>query len=241
MIERSTVLEIKDLAKRFGGLTVIDRLDLAVGDREILGIIGPNGAGKTTLFNLVAGVLQPSAGTIRYAGREIGGLRTWDRCRLGIGRTYQIPKPFAHMTVFENVLAAAVHGAGLGIRAARAQAEAMLELTGLAADHGRPAGQLTLLDLKRLELCRALAVGPKLLLLDEIAGGLTDAEVDTLLGIIQRVHEEGAAIVWIEHVIRALRRLCHRIAVLHDGSFVTVGEPETVLADARVKTIYLGE
>ncbi|HKV15939.1 MAG TPA: ABC transporter ATP-binding protein [Reyranella sp.] len=241
MTEPSTVLEIKSLAKRFGGLTVIDGLDLAVGGREILGIIGPNGAGKTTLFNLVAGVLQPSAGTIRYAGREIGGLKAWDRCRLGIGRTYQIPKPFAHMTVFENVLAAAVHGGGLGIRAARGRAEAMLDLTGLAADHGRAAGQLTLLDLKRLELCRALAVGPKLLLLDEIAGGLTDAEVDTLLGIIQRVHEKGAAIVWIEHVIRALRRLCHRIAVLHDGSFVTIGEPETVLADARVKTIYLGE
>jgi branched-chain amino acid transport system ATP-binding protein len=241
MTERSTVLEIEGLAKRFGGLTVIDGLDLMVGGREILGIIGPNGAGKTTLFNLVAGVLQPSAGTIRYAGREIGGLKAWNRCRLGIGRTYQIPKPFAHMTVFENVLAAAVHGGGLGIRAARGRAEAMLDLTGLAADHGRAAGQLTLLDLKRLELCRALAVGPKLLLLDEIAGGLTDAEVDTLLGIIQRVHEKGAAIVWIEHVIRALRRLCHRIAVLHGGSFVTIGEPETVLADARVKTIYLGE
>lgn len=241
MTERPIVLEIKGLAKRFGGLTVIDGLDLAIGDREIMGIIGPNGAGKTTLFNLVAGVLQPSAGTIRYAGREIGSLKAWDRCRLGIGRTYQIPKPFAHMTVFENVLAAAVHGGGLRIRAARERAETMLSLTGLAADHDRLAGQLTLLDLKRLELCRALAVGPKLLLLDEIAGGLTDAEVDTLLGIIQRVHEAGAAIVWIEHVIRALRRLCHRIAVLHDGSFVTIGEPETVLADARVKTIYLGE
>jgi branched-chain amino acid transport system ATP-binding protein len=241
MTERSTVLEIAGLGKRFGGLTVIDGLDLAVGDREILGIIGPNGAGKTTLFNLVAGVLQPSAGTIRYSGREIGGLRTWDRCRLGIGRTYQVPKPFAHMSVFENVLTAAVHGAGKSIRAAREQAEAMLELSGLAADHARPAGQLTLLDLKRLELCRALAIGPRLLLLDEIAGGLTDAEVDTLLGIIQRVHAEGTAIVWIEHVIRALRRICHRIAVLHEGTFVTIGEPETVLADMRVRTIYLGE
>ncbi len=241
MTERPTVLEIAGLAKRFGGLTVIDGIDLAVGDREILGIIGPNGAGKTTLFNLVAGVLQPTAGTIRYDGRDIVGLRTWDRCRLGIGRTYQIPKPFAHMSVFENVLTAAVHGAAKSIRAARDQAEAMLDLTGLAADHARPAGQLTLLDLKRLELCRALAIGPRLLMLDEIAGGLTDAEVDTLLGIIRRVHEEGTAIIWIEHVIRALRGLCHRIAVLHEGTFVTIGEPDTVLADARVRTIYLGE
>jgi branched-chain amino acid transport system ATP-binding protein len=241
MTERPTVLEVAGLGKRFGGLTVIDRLDFTVGEREILGIIGPNGAGKTTLFNLIAGVLQPSAGIIRYNGREIGGLRSWDRCRLGIGRTYQIPKPFSHMSVFENVLTAAVHGAGKTIRAARERAEALLSLTGLAADHARLAGQLTLLDLKRLELCRALAIGPRLLLLDEIAGGLTDAEVDTLLGIVQRVHEEGMAIVWIEHVIRALRRLCHRIAVLHEGAFVTIGDPETVLADQRVKTIYLGE
>jgi branched-chain amino acid transport system ATP-binding protein len=145
------------------------------------------------------------------------------------------------MSVFENVLTAAVHGAGESIRAARERAEDLLALTGLAADHARFAGQLTLLDLKRLELCRALAIGPRLLLLDEIAGGLTDAEVDTLLGIIQRVHEEGTAIVWIEHVIRALRRLCHRIAVLHEGAFVTIGDPDTVLADARVKTIYRGE
>jgi len=241
MTERSTILEITGLAKRFGGLSVINGLDITVGRQEILGIIGPNGAGKTTLFNLVAGVLQPTAGTIRYEGREIGGLRAWDRCRLGIGRTYQIPKPFSHMSVFENVLTAAVHGAGKSIRAAREQTEAMLELTGLAADHAQPAGQLTLLDLKRLELCRALAIEPRLLLLDEIAGGLTDAEVDTLLGIIQRVHEKGTAIVWIEHVIRALRRLCHRIAVLHEGAFVTIGEPEAVLADVHVKTIYLGE
>ena len=235
------ILEIAGLGRRFGGLAVINGLDLVVGDREILGIIGPNGAGKTTLFNLVAGVLRPSAGSIRYQGREIAQLSSWDRCRLGIGRTYQIPRPFAHMSVFENVLTASVHGGGKSIPQARTQAEAMLELTGLAADHNRPAGELTLLDLKRLELCRALVIGPRLLLLDEIAGGLTDAEVDTLLAIIQRVHAEGTAIVWIEHVIRALRRVCHRIAVLHEGAFIAVGSPEDVLSDARVKTIYLGE
>ncbi|HKU99360.1 MAG TPA: ABC transporter ATP-binding protein [Vineibacter sp.] len=241
MTERADILEIAGLSRRFGGLAVINGLDLSVDGREILGIIGPNGAGKTTLFNLVAGVLRPSAGSIRYQGREISQLSTWDRCRLGIGRTYQIPRPFVHMSVFENVLTAAVHGGGKSIPQARERAEAMLELTGLADDHGRPAGELTLLDLKRLELCRALAIGPRLLLLDEIAGGLTDAEVDTLLSIIQRVHAEGTAIVWIEHVIRALRRASDRIAVLHEGAFIAVGAPEDVLNDPHVKTIYLGE
>jgi branched-chain amino acid transport system ATP-binding protein len=241
MTARSAILEIEGLSQRFGGLSVIDGLDMTVGDREILGIIGPNGAGKTTLFNTVAGILRPSAGTIRYNGREITGLSAWSRCRLGIGRTYQIPKPFSHMSVFENALVAAVHGGGRSIREARTRAEEILELTGLAAEHGRPAETLTLLDLKRLELCRALAIGPQLLLLDEIAGGLTDAEVEALLAIIRRVHEQGTAIVWIEHVIHALRRLCHRIAVLHEGSFVAEGDPAAVLGDSRVKSIYLGE
>jgi branched-chain amino acid transport system ATP-binding protein len=241
MTERPNILEIEGLSRRFGGLAVIDHLDMAVGEREILGIIGPNGAGKTTLFNMVAGVLRPSSGTIRYRGREISRLTAWDRCRLGIGRTYQIPKPFVHMSVFENVLTASVHGGGRSIAEGRERAEAMLELTGLAADHARPASGLTLLDLKRLELCRTLAVEPRLLLLDEIAGGLTDAETDTLLAIIQRVHDQGTAIVWIEHVIRALRPLCHRLAVLHEGAFIAIGEPAVVLSDARVKSIYLGE
>jgi branched-chain amino acid transport system ATP-binding protein len=240
MTERSNILEIAGLSRHFGGLAVIDDLSMAVGDSEILGIIGPNGAGKTTLFNMVAGVLRPSSGTIRYQGRDITRLSAWDRCRLGIGRTYQIPKPFAHMSVFENVLTAAVHGGGRSIRQGIERAEAMLELTGLADDHRRLAGELTLLDLKRLELCRTLAIGPRLLLLDEIAGGLTDAEVDALLAIVQRVHEQGTAIVWIEHVIHALRRLCNRIAVLHEGTFIAVGAPDAVLDDGRVKNIYLG-
>ncbi len=234
------LLEIAGLSRHFGGLKVIHALDLAVARTEILGILGPNGAGKSTLFNLIAGVLAPSGGAIRYEGRDVTHLRAWDRCRAGIGRTYQIPKPFAHMSVFENVLVAAVHGGGAGIRQARLEAAGVLERTGLSAQHARPAGSLTLLDLKRLELARALAVKPRLLLLDEIAGGLTEAECGTLLDIIVQVHAGGTGIVWIEHVIQALRRACTRLAVLHGGAILADGLPDAVLADPRVKHVYLG-
>lgn len=237
---RAAVLEVTGLGRSFGGMTVIKGLDFQVGEGEILGIIGPNGAGKTTLFNLVAGVLAPSAGAIRYRGQDIGKLPAWDRCRLGIARTYQVPKPFTHMTVYENVLVAAVHGGGLAQREARHRAEAALERAGLAHLHDALAGALGLLDLKRLELCRALAVDPQLLLLDEIAGGLTDAETDELLEIIAATNGAGTAIIWIEHVLHALRHISHRIAVLYEGNFLVDDEPERVLADSRVRSIYLG-
>lgn len=234
------ILEVIGLGRSFGGVTVIEGLDFRLEEGEILGVIGPNGAGKTTLFNLVAGVLPPSSGSIHYQGRDIGRLPAWDRCRQGIARTYQVPKPFAHMSVYENVLVPAVHGGGLAQREARHCAEAALERAGLAHRHRQPAGTLGLLDLKRLELCRALAIQPRLLLLDEIAGGLTDAETDALLDIVVAANREGTAIVWIEHVLHALRRASHRIAVLYEGRFLMDGEPERVLADARVRSIYLG-
>jgi branched-chain amino acid transport system ATP-binding protein len=235
-----TILNVTGLTRGFGGASVIEGLDLTLCKGEVLGIIGPNGAGKTTFFNLIAGVLAPSAGKIVYRGRDISQLRTWDRCRLGIGRTYQIPKPFAHMSVFENVLVPAVHGGGIGIAQARACAEEALELSGLADMHALPAGALPLLDLKRLELCRAIALDPQLLLLDEIAGGLTDAEADVLLAIIGQVNARGATIIWIEHVLHALQRLSTRIAVLFGGRFLADGEPAAVLADPQVRAIYLG-
>lgn len=235
------VLEIEGLGRYFGALKVIDQLNLSVGATEILGIIGPNGAGKTTLFNLVAGVMAPTHGAIRFNGRDISQLRSWNRCRLGISRTYQIPKPFLHMTIFENVLVAAVHGAGLSLSAGRLLSEEVLHVTGLSAHHDKPAGRLSLLNLKRLELSRALAAKPRLLLLDEIAGGLTDAECEALLETISSVHAGGVAIVWIEHVIHALRRLATRLAVLYGGGIIFAGAPTEVLADDRVKNIYLGE
>jgi branched-chain amino acid transport system ATP-binding protein len=234
------MLELASVSRAFGGLVVIDRLDLKVDDGEIVGILGPNGAGKTTLFNMIAGVLPPNRGRILFAGTDITRMRAWDRCRLGIGRTYQIPKPFTHMSVFENVLAAAVHGGRMPLPRAKIEAEAVLMRVGLAHRALTPAGQLPLLDTKQLELAKALALRPRLLLLDEIAGGLTEAECDVLIGTIRDVHRAGVTIVWIEHVIQALRRLVTRLAVLASGNFIAMGAPQEVLADRRVKEAYLG-
>jgi len=234
------LLELAGLSRHFGGLNVIDGLDLTVAEGEIVGIIGPNGAGKSTLFNLIGGNLAPNDGRIVYGGRDITGMTTWDRCRLGIGRTFQIPKPFHQMGVFENVLAAAVHGGGMTVARAKERARAVLEQTGLWRKQDLAAGQLSLLDLKRLELAKALAVAPKLLLLDELAGGLTEAECNSLLDIVREVHGRGTTVIWIEHVIRALRRVATRMAVLYGGTIWASGSPDEVLADARVKEVYLG-
>ena len=234
------MLELASLSRAFGGLVVIDRLDFKVEGGEIVGILGPNGAGKTTLFNMIAGVLPPSGGRIVFENHDITPMKPWHRCRIGIGRTYQIPKPFTHMSVFENVLAAAVHGGKMPLARAKAEAEAVLERVGLAHRARVAAGQLALLDTKQLELAKALALRPRLLLLDEIAGGLTEAECDVLIDTIRDVHRGGVTIVWIEHVIQALRRIVTRLAVLADGNFIAVGAPQDVLSDRRVKEAYLG-
>jgi branched-chain amino acid transport system ATP-binding protein len=236
----SPILEVHGLSRSFGGVKVIEKLDLAVAGGEIVGLLGPNGAGKSTLFNLIAGVLSPDAGSITYQSRDISRMKVWKRRRLGVGRTYQIPKPFGHMSVFENVLVGAVHGAGLTIRKAREAALDTLELTGLAGSVAAPAGTLSLLDLKRLELARAIASRPTLLLLDEIAGGLTEGECDALLTILAQVHARGVTIVWVEHVLHALKRLATRLAVLYGGQIIAQGTPEAILSDPHVKEIYLG-
>jgi branched-chain amino acid transport system ATP-binding protein len=233
-------LGLRGLARHFGALRVLDGIDLDVPEAEVLGVIGPNGAGKTTLFNIIAGVLPPSGGTVRFEGRDITRMAVWDRCRLGIARTYQVPKPFAAMTVWDNVLAAALHGGGLAPEAAADRTAGVLELVGMGHRATTRAGALTLLDLKRLELAKALGTGPRLLLLDEIAGGLTDAECEELLAIVAEVRGRGTTIVWIEHVIRALRRIADTIAVLCDGKVIATGAPDAVLADQRVREVYLG-
>lgn len=239
--DATPMLELSGISRWFGGLSVIDALDLRVPRGEILGIIGPNGAGKTTLFNVIGGVLPPTSGSLLFSGRDITRMQVWNRCRLGISRTYQVPKPFSKMSVFENVLAAAVHGGGLSVRHAKERAEAVLDQTGLLHRASREAEQLSLLDLKRLELAKALAQRPRLLLLDEIAGGLTEAECEVLLEIVRTAHGADTTVIWIEHVIQALRRIATRMAVLYGGGIIADGTPETVLNDERVRTIYLGE
>jgi branched-chain amino acid transport system ATP-binding protein len=234
------MLELTGLSRRFGGLTVIDDLSLRVEQGEIVGILGPNGAGKSTLFNLIGGNLAPNAGHVVYEGQDITRMRVWDRSRLGIGRTFQIPRPFTHMSVFENVLVAAVHGGRLALARAKQRALEVLERTGLVHRQALPAGELALLDLKRLELAKALAQAPRLLLLDEIAGGLSEAECEELLAIVGEVHAAGTTVVWIEHVVFALRRMATRIDVLHGGRIITSGAPDDVLADQRVREVYLG-
>jgi branched-chain amino acid transport system ATP-binding protein len=215
-------------------------LSLSVGDGDTVGIVGPNGAGKTSLFGLISGDLAPGAGEIRFAGRTVTGLDAAARCRLGVGRTYQVPRPFVDMTVFENVLVAAQQGAGLRRRASYAAAVEALDLTGMSDQVNVPAARLGLLQRKRLELARALATKPTLLLLDEVAGGLTDPEVAQLVGIVQAVNADGTTVIWIEHVVRALTPVVTRLICLSGGRFVGDGDPATVLADPAVREVFLG-
>jgi branched-chain amino acid transport system ATP-binding protein len=235
------MLILAALSRAFGGLKVIESLDLTVEAGEILGVLGPNGAGKSTLFNMIAGVLPPSSGRVLFDGRDITTMKPWDRSRIGIGRTYQVPKPFTHMSVFENVLVAATHGGKMSSSRAKGECDAVLRSVGLTHRAETPAGQLGLLDMKQLELAKALAVRPRLLLLDEIAGGLTEAETETLLATIRRVHAGGVTVIWIEHVVQTLRRLATKLVVLHGGGVLASGPPESVIADPRVKDAYLGK
>jgi branched-chain amino acid transport system ATP-binding protein len=234
------MLEILQLKKHFGALKVIDGIDLTVSRGEVLGILGPNGAGKSTLFNLVSGNLRPTSGLIRFNGQDVTKDRPWTRTRSGIGRTFQVPKPFGHLTVFENVLVGATQRSRQSIASARPKANEILELCNLAHKARSLAGQLPLLDLKRLELAKALSIAPSLLLLDEIAGGLTDEECGALLDILEAIKSEGTTIVWIEHVVHALMRVATRLVVLADGSLIANGSPTAVMADPIVRDLYLG-
>jgi branched-chain amino acid transport system ATP-binding protein len=202
--------------------------------------VGPNGAGKTSLFGLISGDLTPGAGQISFAGRQVTRLDAAARCRLGIGRTYQVPRPFTDMTVFENVLVAAQQGGGLRRRASYGPAVQALERAGMTGEANLPAARLGLLQRKRLELARAMASRPRLLLLDEVAGGLTDPEVAQLVEIIRSVNAEGVAVIWIEHVVRALTAVVSRLICLAGGSFVGDGEPAAVLANPAVREVFLG-
>jgi branched-chain amino acid transport system ATP-binding protein len=236
----AALLELDGISKSFGKVVVADRLRLRVSAGDLVGIVGPNGAGKTSLFSLISGDLAPDAGSVSLGGTVITRLGVAARCRLGIGRTYQVPRPFGAMTVFENVLVAAQQGAGLRRAGSYQNAVAVLARTGLEAEANSPAQRLGLLQRKRLELARALATGPALLLLDEVAGGLTDPEVAQLVEIVAGIRRDGVAIIWIEHVVRALLGTVDRLLCLAGGTFVGDGAPAEVLALPAVREVFLG-
>jgi branched-chain amino acid transport system ATP-binding protein len=235
------LLALEQISKRFGAIVVANRIDLALAPNEALGIIGPNGAGKTTLFGMISGTLAPDAGRVVYAGRDITRLPPAQRCALGIGRSFQIPQPFSGMSVFENLVVAAAFGGGRRERDAYEICMAILGRCGLAGKANRLAGSLTLLDRKRLELARALASDPKVLLLDEVAGGLTEHECRDLIALIGEIRRSGVSIVWIEHVVHALLASVDRLLVLHNGAFIADGEPRAVIKRPQVAEIYLGQ
>jgi len=234
------MLEVKGVSKAFGALVVADDIAFSLARGEALGIIGPNGAGKSTLFNLITGMLRPDRGRILLDGADITDLPPEDRCHAGIGRSFQIPAPFEHLSVFENLSVAAMFGGGLSQAASVQVCGETLALTGLEARANRLAGSLPLLDRKRLELARALATRPRVLLLDEIAGGLTQAECQTLLDTVRSINAQGVGIIWIEHVVHALLAFVDRLIALDFGRIVAQGVPVEVMRSSAVQTIYMG-
>ena len=234
------ILKLENLSKSFDSITAIDAVDLEVTQGEALGVIGPNGAGKTTLFNLVTGLLRPDTGSVWFDGRDITHAPPRVRCIAGIGRSFQIPHPFESLTVFENLLVAAIHGRRRREAQVIDACGEILERTGLIAFANRRAGMLNLLGRKRLELARALASAPRLLLLDEIAGGLTEAECAELVQLVKDIKNSGVTIVWIEHVVHALVSVVSRLVVLNFGRKIVEGEPRTVMVSDDVREIYMG-
>jgi branched-chain amino acid transport system ATP-binding protein len=238
------LLSLRDVTRHFGGVAALDGVSFDVRRQEILGVIGPNGAGKTTLLNCISGVHRPDGGEIQFDGRSIRGLPAHRVARLGVGRTFQIVKPFASMTVRENAAVGALFGssdARLPTRGAFAYADEVLALVGLAPKRSLPVASLTVPDRKRLEVARALCTKPRLLLLDEVMAGLNAVEVDEALEMVRAVHASGVTILLIEHVMRVIVGVCQRVVVLHLGRHLAEGTPADVLRDSRVVGAYLGE
>lgn len=234
------ILTLENVSKSFGALKVTNSVNLALAPGEAFGIIGPNGAGKSTLFNLITGTLAPDSGRVLIDGRDVTAEPTMRRCRSGIGRSFQIPQPFSHLSVYENLLVAARFGGDVSGAQAPEFCMEILSRTGLAHDAERISGALPLLQRKRLELARAMATRPRVILLDEIAGGLTEGECHALVATIRAIHAQGTAIIWIEHVLHALTSAVSRLMVLNFGAVLMVGAPDEVMAAPEVKKIYLG-
>jgi branched-chain amino acid transport system ATP-binding protein len=236
----SDVLTLTSVSKSFGALKVTDDVSFSVPTGQALGIIGPNGAGKSTLFNLITGNFLPDAGQITFLGRDVTRVPAMERVRMGVGRSFQIPQPFEGLTVFENLLTAAAFGQGKPEAEVQDDCVAILHDTELLKRANQVAGSLSLLDRKRLELARAMATGPELLLLDEIAGGLTEGECQALVATIRGLHARGVTIIWIEHVLHALNAVVERLLVLDFGRVIGIGEPAAIMASKEVRYIYLG-
>ena len=234
------LIEAEKVTKRFGGLMALREVDFHIDSGEILGLIGPNGAGKTTLFNTVAGVFPPDGGKIRFSGEEIGGLRPYELCHKGIARTFQITKPFLNITVLDNMMVGALCKEK-DIKAGQRIALEILEFVGLVGKKDLLAASLTLEDRKRLEMARALATKPRLLLLDEVMAGLTAKEIEETLHLIRRVQKEGVTIFLVEHVMKAIMAISHRVMVLHHGEKIAEGTPGEIVRNQQVIDAYLGQ
>jgi branched-chain amino acid transport system ATP-binding protein len=236
----NALLAVHNLTRRFGALSAVNELSFSVMPGELVGLIGPNGAGKSTLYNLLAGALRPSSGEILLQGRQVAGWKPYHAARAGVARTFQIPKPYRHLSVIENVALSALLHVG-GISAARAQAQAILADVGLADYAEAAVGVLTVGLLKRLEVARALALQPKLVLFDEIMAGLTPAEVRSMTDLVAMLPARGITVIWVEHVLYAIMKTVPRVMVLNRGELIADGAPDAVARDAAVIKAYLGE
>jgi branched-chain amino acid transport system ATP-binding protein len=234
------LLAVKGVSKSFSGLRAVENVSFDVPEGKIVGLIGPNGAGKTTCFNMIAGVYKPNAGEILLNGERINGRRPDEICKRGVGRTFQIVKPFAGLSVLDNVVVGALNAAST-IAAARQKADEVLEILGLASKRSQAASTLTLPDRKRLEVARALATQPKILLLDEVMAGLRPTEIDQMVGVLHDLNKRGLTILLIEHVMRAVMALSGNVIVLHHGELISHGTPDQVAKDPKVLECYLGE
>ena len=236
----TALIALEGVSKSFGSVRATDQFSMELAEGEALGVIGPNGAGKSTMFNIITGGVRPSEGRVLFDGRDITRTPAHERCRMGIGRSYQIPHPFANMTVFENLLVGAAFGGGRSEASCYEDCREILDRTDLLEKANALAGALTLLERKRLEMARALATRPRALLLDEIAGGLTEHECGALIETIKAIHRTGVSIVWIEHVVHALLSVVSRLIVINFGQKLAEGDPQQVMASAEVQEVYMG-